>query len=116
MARFLSGLPSSFDGARSQILKIKEFPSLSEVFSRLRQATLPYVAPSHINRSTLVDSVESSRPSGPYRPPSFSRNPPDCPDVILVETFSPVAKIGSTRILLSCQQSWVAFISIGCEE
>ncbi|GFY81342.1 hypothetical protein Acr_01g0011510 [Actinidia rufa] len=41
VARFLSGLPSSLDGARSQILGAKELSSLSEVFSLLRQATLP---------------------------------------------------------------------------
>ncbi|GFY96701.1 hypothetical protein Acr_11g0010070 [Actinidia rufa] len=40
----------------------KELPSLSEVFSRLRQATLPHVASSPAERFALAASV------GPYCP------------------------------------------------
>ena len=36
IARFLSGLPSSFDFVRAQLLGSKGLPSLSEVFSHLR--------------------------------------------------------------------------------
>ena len=67
VTRFLFGLPSFFDGARSQILGAKEVPSLSEVFSRLCQDTLPFVAPSPTNRSALAAFVRSSCSFGPYR-------------------------------------------------
>ncbi|GFZ13071.1 hypothetical protein Acr_23g0014560 [Actinidia rufa] len=43
-ARFLPTLSSLFDGAHSQIFGANELPPLSEVFSRLRQASLPPVA------------------------------------------------------------------------
>ncbi|GFZ13198.1 hypothetical protein Acr_23g0015830 [Actinidia rufa] len=71
VARFLSGLPSSFDDAWTQILGDKELPSLSEVLSCLRQDTLLSAAPSPTDRSALVAFVESSRPSRPYPPPGF---------------------------------------------
>ena len=73
VTRFLSGLPSSFDGARTQILGAKELPSLSEVFSHLCQDTLPSAAPSPTDRPTLAAFVESSRPSRPYHPCGFCR-------------------------------------------
>ena len=40
VTRFLSGLPPTFDSVRTQILGSKEIPSLSEVFGRLRQASI----------------------------------------------------------------------------
>ena len=40
IARFLSGLPKSLNPVKSQILASLDLPSLSEVFGRLRQATL----------------------------------------------------------------------------
>ena len=40
VARFLSGLPKSLNPVKSQILASPNLPSLSEVFGRLRQATL----------------------------------------------------------------------------
>ena len=46
---FLSVLSSSFDDARSQIPESKELLYRSEVFNRLRQATLPSAAPSPTN-------------------------------------------------------------------
>lgn len=39
IARFLSGIPQSFDFVNSQILANKELPSLSDVFNLLRQAS-----------------------------------------------------------------------------
>ena len=69
---FLSGFPSSFDGAHSQILGAKEFPSLSEVF----RATLPSVVPSPTDFSALVASIGPSCLSGPYRPLGFGRSGP----------------------------------------
>lgn len=63
VGHFLSGL-LSFDGARSQILGSKELPSLSEIFSRLCQATLPFVALSLTDHSVLVAFIGPSRPSG----------------------------------------------------
>ena len=74
VARFLSDLLSSFDGARSHILP--GTPSLGEVFSRLRQATLSSVAPFPIECSALAASIGPSRPSGPYHPPGFGRGQP----------------------------------------
>ena len=55
LVRFLSAL-SSFDGARSQILRVKELPSLSEVFSRLRPASLLPAASSPVERSAFSPS------------------------------------------------------------
>ena len=40
VAHFLSGLPKSLNTIKSQILASPNLPSLSEVFGRLRQATL----------------------------------------------------------------------------
>ncbi|GFZ15681.1 hypothetical protein Acr_25g0000900 [Actinidia rufa] len=65
------GLLSSFDGAQSQILGAKELPSLSEIFNRLCQDTLPSVGPSPTDWFALVASVGSPRPSGPCRPSDF---------------------------------------------
>ena len=45
VAPFLFALSSIFDGARSQILGVKELPSFSEVFSHLCQASLSLAAP-----------------------------------------------------------------------
>ncbi|GFS36933.1 hypothetical protein Acr_00g0048770 [Actinidia rufa] len=71
VASFLSG----FDGAHSQILGAKEFPSFSEVF----RATLPFVVPSPTDCSALVASIGPSRLSGPYRPPGFGHSRPSRP-------------------------------------
>ncbi|GFY86734.1 hypothetical protein Acr_05g0003730 [Actinidia rufa] len=54
VVRFLPSLPSSFDGARSQILGAKELPSLSEIFSHLHQVALPPAILSPVDCSTLA--------------------------------------------------------------
>ena len=63
VAPFYSGLPSSYNPVRSQILGVWDFPSLGEGFSRLRLTSLfdsGFVA--HVpNQSALVTSV----PAGP---------------------------------------------------
>ena len=56
VARFLSTLASSFDGV-CHILRAKELPSLTEVFSRLRLATLTHVAQSPTDHFALAASV-----------------------------------------------------------
>lgn len=67
VARFLSALPSSFEGARSQILSSKALPPLSEVFHRLRQTTIPTGAPLPVDRSALAASAPVYRPPAPPR-------------------------------------------------
>ena len=42
VAHFLSGLPKSWNPVKSQIFASPDLPSLSEVFGRLRHATLSY--------------------------------------------------------------------------
>ena len=64
VARFLSGLPSSFDPVKSQILGSKELPSLSEVFSRLQQASISDSTPSASNpseKSALLTTTGGGR-------------------------------------------------------
>ena len=67
VARFLSGLPSSYDPVRSQILGARNLPSLSEVFSHLRQASLSdsiSVSPSIPDCSALTTTVSGLPPRG----------------------------------------------------
>ena len=58
VAHFLSRLPKSLNPVKSQILASLDLPSLSEVFGRLRQATLSY---STINpfSSSHIDALPS---------------------------------------------------------
>ena len=72
VARFLSGLSSSFDSA------------LSAVFSRLRHATLLFAAPFPTDSSALAAFVGSSHPSGPYRSLDFCRGRPNCAGSVTV--------------------------------
>ena len=72
VAHFLFGLPKSMNLVKSQILASPDLPSLSEVFGRLRQATLsdtsidPFSS-SHTNalpcgdKSTFTTYMESNR-------------------------------------------------------
>ncbi|GFZ00474.1 hypothetical protein Acr_14g0001090 [Actinidia rufa] len=53
-ARFLCGLPFSFNSACVQLLGSKELPSLSEVFSRLRQASPSSAASVYATRDRLA--------------------------------------------------------------
>ncbi|GFZ09330.1 hypothetical protein Acr_20g0011380 [Actinidia rufa] len=79
IARFLSGMPSSFDFVHAYLVLMKLL-SLSEVFNRLRQASLsgPTSVSATRNRSALVSSIEGSCSSsrGPSHftvPNSFCR-------------------------------------------
>ena len=78
VAYFLSGLPSSFDYVRAQLLGFKKLPSLSEVFSCLHQASLSN--PPSISTTRDVFALVSfvggfcSSSHGPNRGPnSFGR-------------------------------------------
>ena len=86
LTRFLSGFLSSFDCDRPQILGAKEFPSLSKVFSHLRQATLPFAAPSPTDRYALTASVGPSHLPGPYRTLGFGHGRPSRPTIIILVT------------------------------
>ncbi|GFY98224.1 hypothetical protein Acr_12g0007650 [Actinidia rufa] len=78
VACFLYDLPSSFDGARPQILGAKDLPSLSEVFNCLHQATLPPVAPP-TDCSGLATSIGPSCSSGLYHLSGFGCGQPSRP-------------------------------------
>ena len=56
VARFLFGLPKSLNPMKSQILASPNLPSLSEVFGRLRQATLSDSSTAH---SPNIDALPS---------------------------------------------------------
>ena len=80
-SRFLCGLPFSFNSVCVQLLGSKELPSLSEVFSRLRQASPSSASSVYAtgDRLALVSSIGGSRSSsrGPSHfagPKSFGRS------------------------------------------
>ena len=58
VARFLSGLPKSLNPVKSQILASPDLPSLSEIFGRLRQATLSDSSIDHFS-SSHTDALPS---------------------------------------------------------
>ena len=58
VAHFLSSLPKILELEKSQILASKDVPSLSEVFGRLRQATL-----SNSSTTTFPSSITDALPS-----------------------------------------------------
>ena len=62
VARFLSGLPKSLNTIKSQILASPNLPSLSEVFGRLRQATLSdsSIAPFSSSSTDALPSCDKS--------------------------------------------------------
>lgn len=63
VARFLSGASSDFDPVSNQILGSSDLPSLSEVFSRLRQSSASRSTPPHVSsseRSALASAVSGS--------------------------------------------------------
>ena len=58
VARFLSGLPKSLNPVKSQILASPNLPSMSDVFGRLRQATLSDSSIDHFS-SSHTDALPS---------------------------------------------------------
>ena len=62
VARFLFRLPKCLNPVKSQILASPDLPSLSEVFGRLRQATLFYSSTGPLSSSNIdvLPSVEKS--------------------------------------------------------
>ena len=58
VARFLFGLPKSLNPVKSQILASPNLSSLSEVFGRLRQATLSDSSIDHFS-SSHIDALPS---------------------------------------------------------
>ena len=58
VAHFLSGLPKILDPVKSQIVASQDLPSVSEVFGRLRQATL-----SDSSTTTFPSSYSDALPS-----------------------------------------------------
>lgn len=59
VARFLSGLPTTFNGVKSQILGSKDLLSTSKVFGRLRQSSLSdssTVTSTHNDKSAFIKS------------------------------------------------------------
>ena len=59
VARFLSGLPKSLNPVKSQILASPDLPSVSEIFGRLRQATLSNSSTTPFSSSN-TDALPSS--------------------------------------------------------